>query len=113
MRLHVGVIAVEQLFHAGYRERLGDVDVLAAAVVPLARIAFGVLVRQHTAHRLHHGGAGVVFAGDHFQAIVLAVHFAADGSPNIRILRLEEIHSDGEEGSWKKASILTLAPRVV
>ena len=37
MRLHVGVVRAEQLLRAVDRELLGDVDVLAAAVVALAR----------------------------------------------------------------------------
>ena len=37
-------------------ERLGDVDVLAAAVVALARQSLGVLVRQPAALGLHDGG---------------------------------------------------------
>ena len=55
VRLHVGVLGAEQLLRARDRERLGDVDELAAAVVALARIALGVLVGQHRAGRFEHG----------------------------------------------------------
>jgi hypothetical protein len=46
MRLHVGEVGAEQRLRAVDRELFGDVDVLAAAVVALARVALGVLVRQ-------------------------------------------------------------------
>ena len=46
VRLHVGVFGAEQLLGAVDGELLGDVDVLAAAVVALAGIAFGVLVGE-------------------------------------------------------------------
>ena len=46
VRLDVGVLGAEELLRALDRERLGDVDELAAAVVALARIALGVLVGE-------------------------------------------------------------------
>ena len=46
MRLHVGVVGAEELLRAVDRELLGDVDELAAAVVALAGVAFGVLVGE-------------------------------------------------------------------
>ena len=49
VRLHVGVLGAEQLLRARDGERLGDVDELAAAVVALARVSFGVLVGQDRA----------------------------------------------------------------
>ena len=47
VRLHVGVVGAEQFLGTLDGQRLDVVDVLAAAVVALARIALGVLVRQH------------------------------------------------------------------
>ncbi len=52
-------------------EPLGDIDVLAAAVVPLARQALGVLVGQPAALRLHHRGGDVVLARDQLDLLVL------------------------------------------
>ena len=54
MRLDVGEAAAEQLLGALDRQRLGDVDELAAAVVAPARIALGIFVGQHRALRLEH-----------------------------------------------------------
>ncbi len=60
MRLDVGVIGTEQLLGAFDGQGFDFVDVLAATVVALARIAFGVLVGQAAALGLHYALAGVV-----------------------------------------------------
>ena len=49
VRLHVRVLGAEQRLRARDGRALDDVDVLAAAVVAPARIAFGVLVREDRA----------------------------------------------------------------
>ena len=49
VRLDVRVLGAEQRLGTVDRELLGDVDVLAAAVVAGARVALGVLVREHAA----------------------------------------------------------------
>jgi hypothetical protein len=49
VRLDVRVLGPEQRLRAVDRELLDHVDVLAAAVVALARVALGVLVVQHAA----------------------------------------------------------------
>jgi hypothetical protein len=46
MRLHVGVIGAEQLLGAVDGQLFDFIHMLAAAVVALARVAFGVLVGQ-------------------------------------------------------------------
>ena len=60
VRLHVGVLGAEQLFGAVDGQLLDRVDDLAAAVVPRARVAFGVLVGQHRAGGFEDGAAGEV-----------------------------------------------------
>ncbi len=76
--LDVGVIGPEQLFGALDGQLLDLVDVLAAAVVTLARVALCVLVGQAAALRLHHAFAGVVLRGDQldmvFLTLLLGVH---------------------------------------
>ena len=79
MRLHVGVVGAEQLLHAVDRQLLGDVHVLAAAVVALVRVTLGVLVGQHAALGLQHAGAGVVLAGDQLDVILLPARLVGDG----------------------------------
>jgi glycine/serine hydroxymethyltransferase len=54
VRLDVGVLGPEQRLGAVDGQLLGDVDELAPAVVPAARIALRVLVRQHAALALQH-----------------------------------------------------------
>ena len=53
MGLDVGVLAAEQLAGALDGQVFDDIDLLAAAVVALAGVAFGVLVGKHRAHCLH------------------------------------------------------------
>src|SRR5208283_1717516 len=57
---------------------------LAAAVIALARVAFGVLVRAHAAGGLEHRLGGEVLAGDEFDARVLALRFVANGGRDLR-----------------------------
>ena len=58
---------------------------LAAAVVALAGIPFGVLVGQHRARGLHHGAADEVLGGDQLEAGGLPEGFASDGIGDLRI----------------------------
>ena len=85
VRLHVGVLGAEELLGALDRQRLGHVDELAAAVVALARVAFGVLVGQHRSGGLEHGLADEVLGRDELEAALLAVHFVRDGGGDLRV----------------------------
>ena len=90
--LDVDVLGAEELLGPVAGQVLDHVDVLAAAVVALPGIALGIFVGQHAADGLHDGGAGVVFAGDHFQPVLLAVDFAGNGGPNFRVFFGDEVH---------------------
>src|SRR3546814_14882117 len=79
VRLHVGVVGSEQFLHPVDRQLLGHADVLAAAVVALARLAFGVLVGQLAALGLHHPRAGVVFRRDQLDVVFLATVLVGAG----------------------------------
>ena len=85
VRLHVHVIGAEQFLGARDRERFGDVDELASAVVALAGIALGVFVRHHRAGRFEHGGADEVFGGDQLETVFLPARFVRDGGGNVGI----------------------------
>ena len=85
IRLNVGEAAVEQAAGALDRELFGDVDELAAAVVALARIPFGVFVGHHRALRLEHGAGDDVFRGDEFDFVALAADFQFDRAGDFRI----------------------------
>ena len=84
VRLHVGVVGAEQRLRARDRRALDDVDELAAAVVALARIALGVLVRQHRAGGFEHRAADEVLRRDQLEAAVLAVQLVAKRGGDLR-----------------------------
>src|SRR5690606_4858489 len=86
VRLDVGVIGAEQLLGAVDGQLLDDVDVLAAAVITLARVAFGVLVGQHAALGFHHRRAGVVLGGDQLDVLFLALGFLLHGGKEFGIV---------------------------
>ena len=77
MRLDVGVLGAEERLGALEGELLDDVDVLAAAVVALARVALGVLVGEPGALGFHHRGEGEVLAGDQLDLPRLPVALAS------------------------------------
>jgi hypothetical protein len=94
VRLHVGVIGAEELFGARDGERLRDVDELAAAVVPLAWIAFGVLVRQYRAGRFENRAADEILRRDELEPFRLTGGFVRDGRGDIGIdLAQRTLHS--------------------
>ena len=99
VRLHVGVFGAEELLGAVDRELLGDVDVLAAAVVAAAGVALGVLVGQHRALGLQHGARGEVLAGDHFEGAALAAELRREDGGDLGV--------DSERGALKTDSAKT------
>ena len=78
-------LRAEQLLGALDRQRLGDVDEFAAAVIAVARIAFGIFVGHHRALRFQHRAADDVFRRDQLDLMALAAEFAADRGGDIRI----------------------------
>ena len=85
VRLHVDVLAAEDLLGAVAGEVLDDVGVLAAAVVAAAGVALGVFVGEDGAGCLEDGFGDEVFAGDHLQALVLAEGFVVKGGGDVRV----------------------------
>ena len=73
MGLNVRVLGAEQLAGALAGDILSDIHREAAAVVALGRIALGVLVGQHGAHRRHHRGRNDVLAGDQLEVLLLTL----------------------------------------
>ena len=103
----------EQLLEPFERQRLGDVDVLAAAVVALAGIALGVLVGELAALRRHDRGAGVVLRGNQLDVLLLARVLLADGGPEFRIDRFDGVGVTAEHADldkWNQDS-LAIGPR--
>ena len=101
--------AAEQLLRALDRQRLGDVDELAAAVVALARIALGILVGDHRALRLEHRAADDVLRRDQLDLVLLAAQFlviasAISGSVSAR--------ADAKKGSGAEAALAEKSIRI-
>jgi hypothetical protein len=85
MRLDVRHAGTEKLLRPVDRELLGDVDVLAAAVVALARVALGVLVGELRPLRREHGRARVVLRRDELDVRFLPPVLGDDGRPQVGI----------------------------
>ena len=87
VRLHVRMVGAEQFLGARDRQRLGHVHELAPTVVALARVAFGILVRQHRALRFEDGAADEVLRGDEFESEFLPVAFVSNRRGELRVDR--------------------------
>jgi hypothetical protein len=85
VRLDVRVRGSEECLDAVDGDAFDLVDVFAAAVVAAARVALGVLVREHRPLSFHDGRGGVVLRGDHLQALALPGQFGVDESGDLRI----------------------------
>src|SRR5688572_25407600 len=101
MRLHVGVVGLEQRFGALDGERLDDVDELAAAVVTAARIALRVFVGQDRAGGFENRVADEVFRRDQLEALGLARRFVLNGTRDVGIrVGKRALHYRGRDGVW-------------
>src|SRR4051794_3581452 len=77
--LHGGLFDIEQQWAALLPGLSADRRVIAAAVVALAGIALGVLVRQDAALALEDGLGDEVLGRDHLQRAPLAIELEVDG----------------------------------
>ena len=95
----------EQFLGALDRQRLGDIDPFAAAVIARARIALGIFVGHHRALRFQHRAADDVFRRDQLDLVTLATEFAPDRGGDFRIGLLkrggkERVGRGGGLGRW-------------
>src|SRR6185437_3415090 len=67
----------------------------AAAVVPFAGIAFGVLVGERRSHRFHHRRRDEILAGDELQAFTLAPRFVLDRARDVGVRKADRGHRPG------------------
>ena len=79
-------LRAKQLLGAIASQILHHVDMLATAVVAAPGIALGVLVREHAARGLHDRRTGVVLAGNHLQAVLLALYLGCHRGVDFDIL---------------------------
>src|SRR6185295_16703323 len=110
------VVRLEQLLGAVDGELLGDVDVLATAVVALAGIAFRVLVREHGPLRLEHPRARVVLRCDELDVLLLTAALPLEGLVQLRI-EARDIHRlsehVGEGLGWRNGPRIVPARRTI
>ena len=85
VRLDVCVLGAEQLLRTIDRKLLDLVDDLAAAVVALAGVALGVLVRRHRPHGLEHRRPREVLGGDQLDLAALPLELLPEQRCDIRI----------------------------
>ena len=92
MRLDVGIGCAEELLRAVDGQLLDDVDVLAAAVVALAGVAFGVFIRQHAALCFHHGFGDDVLRRDELELRALAIELQVNLFRDFRVRLFQGVH---------------------
>ncbi len=106
MRLHIGEVAIEQALGAVDGELLDDVDILAAAVIAPAGIAFGIFVGEQRAGSIEHGLGDDVLRGDQLDLVLLALGLVLDRAVDLRVGVLQML---GEESALARlgASCIT------
>ena len=92
VRLHVGVVGVEEQFGALDGQPLGDIHMFAAAVVAAAGIALGVLVHEHGVLGLEDGLAREVLRGDELELLALTPGFEKYGPGDLRVGDAQVLH---------------------
>src|ERR1700730_13308212 len=75
MGLNVRVFGPKKLLSPLPRQFLHNVGVLAAAIVALAGITFGILVSEDRTHGFEHSFADKILGSDQFQAFMLTANF--------------------------------------
>ena len=98
--LDIGEVAAEELTGTLAGDLLGDVHGVAAAVITLAGIAFGVFVGEAGAHGQHNSLADNVFGGDQFDIAALTGKFLLNGCPHFGIQPGEVLHSLLNHGTF-------------
>ncbi len=77
MRLDVRMLRAEKLFRTFDGEPLDAVNILAAAVISLARIAFCIFVGEDRTRGFQHSFRNEIFGRDEFEPGSLPAHFVA------------------------------------
>jgi hypothetical protein len=89
--LHVGVVGAENLLGAGDGDLFRHVHILAAAVIALVGVAFGVFVGEDAAQGRQHGRRHIVLAGDQLDAVCLAAALQLDCLIHLRVARRQQL----------------------
>ncbi len=86
VRLHIGVLCIEEFAEAVDGQLLDLVDDFATAVVTGAGVAFRILVGADAAQGFQHLVADKVFGSDELDAFTLALFFLADQIGYLNVL---------------------------
>ncbi len=86
VRLHIGPVSTKECLGAVAGEVLNIVNIFAAAVVAHAWVAFGIFVGEARAGCFEHGFAGMVFRGNHLEAVILAGDFFSYERSDVGVL---------------------------
>ena len=86
MGLHVGEFRAEQLLDPLNGQIFYEIDVFAAAVVPVTAVTFCVFIGKHTAGRSQDSFADDVFRCDKFDVALLAFQLQIAGREDLRIV---------------------------
>ena len=90
MRLYIGVLRTKQLAGSLAGNLLHHIHALAASVVTLARIAFGIFVGKHAAHSRHYCRRNQVLRGDQLQVAALSLQLLVHSGPDLVIERRDK-----------------------
>ena len=73
MRLHIGILCIEEFLDAFNGERFNLVDNAATAIIAFTRITLGIFIGQPRPHGTHHFVADKVFRRNEFNTAQLAL----------------------------------------
>jgi hypothetical protein len=85
VRLNIRVFGAKDLFRPIDRGLFDDIGEFASAIIPLARISLGVLVREDGPHRLKHGFGYEVLRRDKLEPVRLPADLIVDSFADERI----------------------------
>ena len=91
--LYVGVVGAKELTGTLTGDVLHHVHALAAAVIPLAGIAFGIFIGEHRGSRRQYRLTDKVLRGDKFNVPALPVVLRLNRSPYLRVLLRQKCHN--------------------
>jgi hypothetical protein len=73
------MLRFEKSFRSVDGQLFGHIDVLAASVIPVTRVALCVLIRQHAALAVKNGSGHEIFRRNHFEGVLLPTKLGIDG----------------------------------
>src|SRR5262245_4656992 len=95
MRLYVRELAAEQPGYTLDRDPLDEVDILAAAVIALARKSFGIFVGQHRALRFQNRARDDVFGSNQLDLVTLTPQLEFDRVVDFGIYSIQGSREEG------------------